>query len=78
LLRVTKSYEEFKNPVWDVDQNIEILTRMAVQDEMSSLFSKILPENTLQELVDVLFNIVYPIYTTRPDGSHMSVQKDNI
>jgi hypothetical protein len=77
MLRVTNSYEEFSNPLWNVDQNIEIITRMAVRLETGLLLSKILPETTLQELVDVLFNIVYPTYTTRQDGSHMPVQTDH-
>lgn len=63
VLRRTKTYEKFKNPVWNVDENIEILTRSFVRKNMGSLLSGKLPEDTLQELIDVLFNIVYPAYT---------------
>lgn len=63
MLRLTKSYERFKNPVWNVDENIEILTRSFVREDMGSPLSEKLPEDTLQELIDVLFHIVYPAYT---------------
>lgn len=62
MLRITKTYEAFKNPVWNVDENIEIMTRTLVRDEMSSILSEQLSEDTLKELSDVLFNIVYPAY----------------
>ena len=62
MLRLTKTYEQYMNPVWTVDQNIEILTRTYVREEMISIFSTELSENTVEELSDVLFNVVYPAY----------------
>jgi hypothetical protein len=50
------------NPIWTVDQNIEILTRTYVREEMISTFSTELFENTVEELSDVLFNSVYPAH----------------
>lgn len=62
MLRFTGIYKESKNPVWSVDMNIEILTRLLVRKDWGSLLAGKLPEDTLQELSDVLFNIVYPTY----------------
>jgi len=62
MLRATKSYERLNNPVWSAEEKTEILTRSLVRDDMGSLLSKKLPEDTLQELVDVLFSVVYPTY----------------
>ena len=50
------------------------MTRAGVRIEMGKLLSNVLPEDTLQELVDVLFNIVYPTYTTGHDGNYVPVQ----
>jgi hypothetical protein len=66
MLRVTKSYERFKNPIWSAEENIEMFTRTFVRGDMGSLLFKKLPEDTLQELVDVLFTVVYPAYTKSP------------
>lgn len=62
MLRITKTYEAFKNPVWSVDGNIEVLTRTLVRDDMNSILSEQLSKDTLEELCDVLFKIVYPAY----------------
>jgi hypothetical protein len=58
-------YETFKNRAWDVDQNIEILTRTFVRDEMGQLLGDQLPSHILLELTDVIFNVVYPSYPRR-------------
>ncbi|KAJ4289800.1 hypothetical protein N0V90_011131 [Kalmusia sp. IMI 367209] len=62
MLRMTKAYEQFSNPMWTVDQNIEILTRVSVRNDMFSILSEELREDVVEELSDVLFNIVYPTY----------------
>lgn len=63
MLRVTKSYERTMNPVWDIEENIEILTRTYLRRELHSILSGQLAGGLVQELSDVLFNIVYPAYT---------------
>jgi hypothetical protein len=50
------------NPVWTIDENIEILTRVLVRKDMMSLLSGNLSEDILEELSDVLFNVLYPAY----------------
>jgi hypothetical protein len=62
----TKVYEQFMNPVWSIDENIEVLTRTYVREEMDGILSGKISEDYLQELSDVLFNIVYPAYMKRP------------
>lgn len=62
MLRLTKMYERYMNPVWSIDENIEILTRVSVREEMMSILSEKLCEDTIEELRDVLFNVVYPTY----------------
>ncbi|KAF1847287.1 uncharacterized protein K460DRAFT_276406 [Cucurbitaria berberidis CBS 394.84] len=63
MLRFTGMYKEYMNPIWSVDENIEVLTRSFLRDDMRSILAGQLPEGTLEELSDVLFNVVYPAYT---------------
>ncbi|CAN9170956.1 unnamed protein product [Alternaria alternata] len=62
MLRLTKGYEQHMNPVWSIDENIEILTRVFVREDMMSILSGNLCEDTVEELSDVLFNVLYPAY----------------
>jgi hypothetical protein len=62
MLRLTKGYEKHMNPVWSIDENIEILTRVFVREDMMSILSGNLCEDTVEELSDVLFNVLYPAY----------------
>ena len=62
MLRLTKGYEQYMNPVWSIDENIEILTRVFVQEDMMPILSGNLCEDTVAELSDVLFNVLYPAY----------------
>lgn len=62
MMRLTKVYEERMCPVWSIDENIEILTRAFVREDMMSILSGKLCEDTVEELSDVLFNVVYPTY----------------
>ncbi|KAH7082880.1 hypothetical protein BKA63DRAFT_139266 [Paraphoma chrysanthemicola] len=64
MLRLTKGYEEHMNPVWTIDENIEVLTRTFVQEDMMLILSGKLTTDIVAELSDVLFNIVYPAYET--------------
>jgi hypothetical protein len=62
MIRLTKGYEKYMNPAWSIDENIEILTRVCVRKDMVSIFSGKLCDDTVDELSDVLFNVVYPTY----------------
>lgn len=62
MIRSTKIYEQHNNPVWSIDQNIEIVTRLLVREDMKSILFGKLCEDTVEELSDVLFNVVYPTY----------------
>ena len=66
MLRLGKGYEEFMNPMWSVDENVEILTRVGVRKQMPSIFAGELNADTVEELSDVLFNVVYPTYAKEP------------
>lgn len=61
MLQSTKVYGQRMNPVWSIDENIEILTRVLVRKDMRSLLPQ-LGEGMVEELSDVLFNVVYPAY----------------
>lgn len=65
MLRLTKGYEQYMNTLWTIDENIEILTRVAVREDIVSIFSGELREDTIEELSDVLFNVVYPAYAKK-------------
>ena len=62
MLRATKVYEKYEIPVWTTNENIEILIRGWMRSELKSLLCQQLPTQTLAELSDVLFDIVYPTY----------------
>jgi hypothetical protein len=49
------------NPIWSIDENIEMLTRVLVRAGMRSILPD-LGRDTVEELSDVLFNVVYPTY----------------
>jgi hypothetical protein len=61
MLRFTKAYEPDMNPVWSIDEKIEIFTRVLVRTDMMLILSD-LGEELVGELSYVLFNIVYPTY----------------
>lgn len=61
MLQFTKVYGQYMNPVWFIDENIEILTRVLVRKDMRSLLPQ-LGEGMVEELSGVLFNVVYPAY----------------
>jgi hypothetical protein len=60
MLRLTKEYEKYMNRVWNVDENIELLTRVYVRAEMRSIFSGVLCEDTVEELSDVCLTLYIP------------------
>ncbi|KAH7093417.1 hypothetical protein FB567DRAFT_515306 [Paraphoma chrysanthemicola] len=62
IMRLTKVYEQHMIPVWTIDENIEVLTRAFVREDMMTILSGNLGEDLVAELSDVLFNIVYPAY----------------
>lgn len=61
MVRLTKAYERHMNPIWNIDENIEMLTRVLVRADIMSLVPG-LSGDTVEELSDVLFNVVYPAY----------------
>ena len=61
MVRFTKAYERHLNPIWSIDQNIEMLTRVLVRVDIRSILPS-LGGDTVEELSDVLFNILYPAY----------------
>jgi hypothetical protein len=60
-LRFTKGYEQDMNSLWSIDENIEILTRVLVRQDMMSILPD-LDGDIVRELSDVLFNVLYPAY----------------
>lgn len=61
-LQRTQSYEKQVNPFWTESENIQMLTRMYLREDLEKLLGDQLPGETVQELKEVLFNIVYPTY----------------
>lgn len=65
MLKETRSHKKWDNPLWTDNQNIEMLTRVFVREDIGELLGDQLPSGTLQELKEVIFNIVYPTYSKR-------------
>lgn len=61
MLLWTKSYEQYVNPVWSIEENVELMTRAWVREDIASLLSDV-DNDTVEALKDVLFNVVYPTY----------------
>lgn len=68
MLQVTQSHTKWTNPLWTDNQNVEMLTRVYVREDIEELLGDRLPGETLQELKEVMFNILYPTYAKR--GEH--------
>ena len=52
--------DEYCNPFWTKEENIEMATRILVRSYFSELLSDTLPVADLESLEKVLFSIVYP------------------
>jgi hypothetical protein len=59
---MARYYESYKIPVWTEEQNIEMITRILVRKDFSSLLGNSLSLPDLEELKRVLFGIVYPSF----------------
>lgn len=65
MLQLTQGHKKWYNPFWTDSQNIEICTRFLVREDVGKLLGDQLSSETLQELKEVLFNIIYPTYAKR-------------
>jgi hypothetical protein len=65
MARMTRFYEEYENPFWTVEENIEMAVRVAVRGDITDLLSKSLSLPDLQALETVLFDMVYPTISSR-------------
>jgi hypothetical protein len=65
MLQVTQMHQQWSNPFWTESQNIEMLTRVKMREDVEELFSDQLPGEALDELKDEVFNIIYPTYARR-------------
>lgn len=66
-LKVTQNYEKWSNQIWEDNQNIEMLTRVYVRNDFEKLLGDQLPRETLRELKDIVFNIIYSTYAKKGD-----------
>jgi hypothetical protein len=62
MARGLRGYESYKIPVWTEEKNIEMITRILVRRDFSSLLGNSLSLPDLEELKRVLFGIVYPSF----------------
>lgn len=65
MLKATQNHEKWSSPFWTDSQNIEMLARVYVREDIEELLGNELPSETLQELKDIMFNIVYPTYAKK-------------
>jgi hypothetical protein len=74
MLKVTRSHEKGVDPFWTDNQNIEMLTRISLCEDIGELLGDQLPSETLQELKEVMFNIFYPTYSKRGVHSYLELE----
>lgn len=60
MARVTRLHEDYKNPFWTEDENIEMATRVLVRGDFSDLLGNSLLLPDLKALERALFGVVYP------------------
>jgi hypothetical protein len=57
----TRFFEEYKNPFWTLEENVEMVTRSMVRDGFLDLVGTKLSSKNLEALEAVLFDIIYPV-----------------
>lgn len=57
MIRVSKAYGQHLYPIWSIDENIDMLTRILVRADMMSTLPD-LDGDTMEELSNGLFNVV--------------------
>ena len=62
MARGLRYYESYKIPFWTEEENIEMITRILVRKDFSTLLGNSLSLSDLEELKRVLFGIVYPSF----------------
>lgn len=62
MLQMTQGNKEWNYPLWTDDQKAEMVSRCFVREAVGELLGDQLPSETLQELKEVLFDIVYPTW----------------
>lgn len=61
MARATLFFEDYKNPFWTMDENIEMVTRVMVRDGFSDLIGAKVSSENLKALERVLFDVIYPV-----------------
>ena len=65
MLQRAQKPNEWINPFWTENENIEMLTRIMIREHIDEFVGNQLLGQTLDEFKDVIFNIVYPTYAKR-------------
>ena len=60
MVRLTRAHEDYKNPFWTEEENIEMAIRFMVRKDFSDLLGNSLLLPDLKALERVLFSVVYP------------------
>ena len=72
MIQVTQFSQNYGNPYWPEEANIEMNIRVLVRSDFSHLFKKSLSSPDLDALEWVLFGIVYPCVGYNFDKNRMS------
>jgi hypothetical protein len=67
---MTGLYKEFFIPILSDEENLELLTRAYVRDDVEKLLEDQFPLTTLHELRDILYTTVYMTYR-KLEGEYM-------
>lgn len=60
MVRHMRVMEDYRNPFWTEEENIEMAVRVLVRGDFSDLLGNSLLPPDLQKLERALFNVVYP------------------
>jgi hypothetical protein len=60
LARTTGFFEEYRIPFWNLEENVEMVTRSMVRDGFSDLKGAKVSSVDWEALEGVLFDIIYP------------------
>jgi hypothetical protein len=61
MAQAMRFFEEYTNPFWTLEENVEMVTRSMVRDGFSDLLGTKVSSDNLEALEGVLFDIIYPV-----------------
>lgn len=73
MIQLTRCHEDFRNPFWTEEENIEMATRVMVLQAFSDLLGNSLSLSDLEALEKVMFGVLYPSLGYHPEADRIAI-----